>query len=183
MHRLNPPRENARRNLSMGPFPSSSLCIFLYKRPPSLSLFGYFRFSTKSPPLYPNPPSLSILLYIIRSSLPFFSSGSSLLLSFYPPTPTPSIPSLLKPLGQLLFQPPKRAVAIPHRPQSLPSDLQKSWLLFHKKKGCAICFKLLRNVPICSNMMTGSVKWTNTGWWPWLTCLSSHSQRIFIRRM
>lgn len=31
--------------------------------------------------------------------------------------------------------------------------------------------------------MTGSVKWTNTGWWPWLTCLSSHSQRIFIRRM
>ncbi|EFX77121.1 hypothetical protein DAPPUDRAFT_305877 [Daphnia pulex] len=79
-------------------------------------------------PNLPPPPCtltllLSILLYIIRSSSPFFSSGSSLLLSFYPPTPTPSIPSLLKPLGQLLFQPPKRAVAIPHRPQSLPSDL------------------------------------------------------------
>ncbi len=52
-----------------------------------------------------------------------------------------------------------------------------------EEKRCAICFKLLRNVPICSNMMTGSVKWTNTGWWPWLTCLSTHSQRIFIRRM
>ena len=179
----------------MGPFPSStlsssSLCIFLFfTRPPS-RLFGYFRFSTKSPPLY--TLTISSIHYYTYYMFPLCSSFHqhfSLLLSFYRPTPTPSIPPLLKPLRQLLFQPPNRAVAIRFslhtHSHNVFCPVEDLVLIIHtQNRKCAIRSKfVLRNVPIYSNMMTGSVKWTNTGWWPWLTCLSTHSQRIFIRRM
>ena len=79
----------------------------------------------------------------------------------------------------------QRAVAIRYRLSSEFTPTEKISFLYER---CALLLQLYivecesYCVPI-ANMMTGSVKWTNTGWWPWLTCLSTHSQRIFIRRM
>jgi hypothetical protein len=65
------------------------------------------------PPCIPLPSLLYTTIHIICSLFALLFINISLFFShFYPPTPTPSIPPLLKPLRQLLFQPPNRAVAI-----------------------------------------------------------------------
>jgi hypothetical protein len=61
------------------------LYVFSCTKDLPLSLFGYFRFSTKSPPLYPNPPSLyTTIYYTFLFALLFIGLfSSSLILSPY----------------------------------------------------------------------------------------------------